>query len=173
MAREGFMESDELASRRRRLRRWLWLAGLGCVAVVAALAVGWAAASVLTPAADPLEATDFTYVSVATGEVGSSISLNTVAEWSPVPVGSNLASGVVTGSRSLRGMSCRQGRSACAPSRWDYEPVFRSSHWSMSASSSRIFCRSCGVKRRTCIAITASAAIGLNPNARCTALRNS
>lgn len=77
----------------RRRSAWL-LGGLGIAAMGAV--VGWAAASVLSPAEDPLEATSFTYVTVAPGEVGSSINLNTVAEWSPVPVGANLASGVVT-----------------------------------------------------------------------------
>lgn len=79
----------------RRRRWWPWALGSLGVAV-AGIGVGWAAASVLAPAEDPLEATSFTYVAVAPGEVGSSINLNTMAEWSPVPVGSNLASGVVT-----------------------------------------------------------------------------
>jgi peptidoglycan hydrolase-like protein with peptidoglycan-binding domain len=52
---------------------------------------------VLTPAEDVLESTPFTYVSVEPGEVGASIQLNTVAEWTPVPVGANRAAGVVTG----------------------------------------------------------------------------
>ncbi|MEZ3162124.1 peptidoglycan-binding domain-containing protein [Microbacterium sp. BWT-B31] len=70
---------------------------LGAVVLAgAAGAVGWAAASVLSPAEDVLEATPFTFVEVAAGEVGSSIQLNTVAEWSPVPVGTNRAAGVVT-----------------------------------------------------------------------------
>jgi len=90
-------------------RQPAWFGGLGFVVIATTLGVGWAAASVLTPAADPLEATDFTYVSVATGEVGSSISLNTVAEWSPVPVGSNLASGVVTGVAVTPGDEVSQG----------------------------------------------------------------
>ncbi|KJL29243.1 peptidoglycan-binding domain-containing protein [Microbacterium oxydans] len=66
------------------------------LAVLAAGAVGWAASSILTPADDPLEAADFTYVTVQSGEVGSTITLNTVAKWTPVPAGSNRASGVVT-----------------------------------------------------------------------------
>ena len=103
------MKSGVLASHRQGRVRWLWFGGLGFVVIATTLGVGWAAASVLTPAADPLEATDFTYVSVATGEVGSSISLNTVAEWSPVPVGSNLASGVVTGVAVAPGDEVSQG----------------------------------------------------------------
>lgn len=58
--------------------------------------VGWAVATVLTPPKDVLDSTKFTFVEVVTGEVGSSINLNTVAEWTPVLVGSNLASGTVT-----------------------------------------------------------------------------
>lgn len=58
--------------------------------------VGWAGATVLMPADDALDSAEFTYVEVAQGEVGSSITLNTVAEWTPVPAGSNLAAGVIT-----------------------------------------------------------------------------
>ena len=58
--------------------------------------IGWAAATVLTPPEDVLAATPYTTVEVVPGEVGSSISLNTVAEWTPVPAGSNQAVGTVT-----------------------------------------------------------------------------
>ena len=77
-------------------RGWLvWVVG-AVVLIVVGGGVGWAAASVLTPAEDPLDASSFTYVAVQPGEVGSSISLNTVAAWTPVPVGANRAAGVVT-----------------------------------------------------------------------------
>lgn len=66
------------------------------LAVLAAGAIGWAASSVLTPADDPLEAADYTYVKVQSGAVGSTTKLNTVAKWTPVPAGSNRAVGVVT-----------------------------------------------------------------------------
>ena len=79
------MNSEELALRRQGRRRWLRRIGFGFTIVAVALGVWWAALSVLTPAADPLAATNYTYVAVAPGEVGSNISLNTVAEWSPVP----------------------------------------------------------------------------------------
>ncbi|HEU5223385.1 MAG TPA: peptidoglycan-binding domain-containing protein [Candidatus Lumbricidophila sp.] len=79
---------------RAETSRW-WLRWVGAGALVGC-GVGWAAALVLTPAKDVLDSTAFTYVKVVTGEVGASIELNTVAEWTPVPVGSNLASGVVT-----------------------------------------------------------------------------
>lgn len=77
-------------------RRWPWLV-VGIVALLAmGGAVGWAAATVLTPAEDALDSTSHTYVSVEQGAVGSSFQLNTIAEWSPVPVGTNRAAGVVT-----------------------------------------------------------------------------
>jgi peptidoglycan hydrolase-like protein with peptidoglycan-binding domain len=80
----------------RPARPWVsWIAA-GIAILVVGGGVGWAAATVLTPAKDVLDSTAFTYVEVVNGEVGSSINLNTVAEWTPVPVGSNLASGVVT-----------------------------------------------------------------------------
>jgi len=58
--------------------------------------IGWAAALVLTPPSDLSDATAFTFVAVEQGEVGSSINLNTVAEWTLTPVGSNQAAGTVT-----------------------------------------------------------------------------
>ncbi|MEY2848007.1 MAG: hypothetical protein RI885_672 [Actinomycetota bacterium] len=66
------------------------------IAVLMGAVVGWAASVALTPPRDVLESTAYTYVEVVEGEVGSSINLNTVAEWSPIPVGSNLAAGTVT-----------------------------------------------------------------------------
>jgi len=65
------------------------------VLLVGAIA-GWAGGTVLTPTQDVLDSTAFTFVEVVNGEVGSSINLNTVAEWTPVPVGANQASGTVT-----------------------------------------------------------------------------
>jgi len=101
--------SDHAHGASPRRRRWLsWT--LGFVAIAAAgVAVGWAAASVLTPASDPLAATDHTFVAVVPGEVGSSISLNTIAAWSPEPVGANLAAGVVTGVAVAAGDEVSQG----------------------------------------------------------------
>ncbi len=77
-------------------RRWVGVLILGLLLLVVGVGVGWAAATVLTPPEDVLDSTAFTYVEVARGEVGSSINLNTVAAWTPIPVGSNLASGTVT-----------------------------------------------------------------------------
>lgn len=65
--------------------------------------------TVLTPAQDVLESTPFTYVAVETGEVGASIQLNTVAEWTPIPVGANRAEGVVTGIAIQAGDEVDQG----------------------------------------------------------------
>ncbi len=73
----------------------VWI-GVLIAAVVLAGVAGWALATVLRPADDPLEATAFTFVSVEPGQVGSSLSLNTVARWEPTPVGVNQAVGVVT-----------------------------------------------------------------------------
>ena len=77
-------------------RRWLSWLGIGLVVLLVGAGIGWAASTVLTPARDVLDSTAFTYVEVVPGEVGSSINLNTVAEWTPIPVGSNQASGTVT-----------------------------------------------------------------------------
>ncbi|WP_239453520.1 MULTISPECIES: peptidoglycan-binding domain-containing protein [Microbacterium] len=77
--------------------------------ITAGGAVGWAAASVLTPAEDPMESSSFTYVAVKSGEVGSSLSLNTIAAWTPVPVGVNRAVGVVTEVVSAAGADVVQG----------------------------------------------------------------
>ncbi|WP_166787583.1 peptidoglycan-binding domain-containing protein [Cryobacterium levicorallinum] len=77
--------------------------------IVASGAVGWAAATVLTPAEDVLDSTAFTYVEVVNGEAGSSISLNTVAGWIPVAIGSNRASGVVTSVNVEPGQEVGQG----------------------------------------------------------------
>lgn len=86
--------ADEANGRpRSRGARWV---GVSAVILIVGGAIGWAAATVLTPPVDVLDSTSFTHVEVVEGEVGSSINLNTVAEWTPVPVGSNLAVGTVT-----------------------------------------------------------------------------
>ncbi len=59
-------------------------------------AVGWALATVFDRPDEALESDTYTFVEVAPGEVGSSIRLNTVAQWTPVPSGRNGAAGVVT-----------------------------------------------------------------------------
>ncbi len=87
-------EGDSITGHRRR--RWVGWVGIGLVTLLVGAGIGWAGATVLTPAKDVLESTAFTHVEVVPGEVGSSINLNTVAEWTPVPVGTNQASGTVT-----------------------------------------------------------------------------
>lgn len=77
-------------------RRWVRPLAIGTSVLVAGATIGWASATVLTPPQDVLASTAFTTAEVITGEVGSSIMLNTVAEWTPAPVGTNLATGTVT-----------------------------------------------------------------------------
>lgn len=77
-------------------RSWAGALGVGVVALLIGAGVGWAGAIVLTPVEDVLDSSAFTFVEVVDGEVGSSINLNTVAEWTPIPVGTNQASGTVT-----------------------------------------------------------------------------
>lgn len=93
----------------RTLSRRLWWILGGALLLGVGGAVGWAVSSVLTPPTDPLEASTFTYVTVEPGEVGSSINLNTVAAWTPEPVGANRAAGVVTGVAVLAGDEISQG----------------------------------------------------------------
>jgi peptidoglycan hydrolase-like protein with peptidoglycan-binding domain len=66
------------------------------VVLVVGGVLGWAIATVVTPATDPLDSTATTFVEVVDGEVGSSINLNTTAEWTPVPIANNQAAGVIT-----------------------------------------------------------------------------
>lgn len=77
-------------------RRAAALAG-ACLAVLSVGAViGWAANAVFNPPRDVTPSVPYSLVAVAEGSVGTSVSLNAVAEWEPTPVGANQASGVVT-----------------------------------------------------------------------------
>lgn len=93
---------------RRKNRVLLWV-----TSTIAALAVGaacaWAAMTILRPAEDPLEATEYTYVAVTRGEVGDSMKLNTVAAWKQAPIAANRAAGVVTGVGIEAGAQVTQG----------------------------------------------------------------
>lgn len=91
-----------------RGRWWVWPVAVVATAAVAG-ALGWAGATVLRPAEDPLQATSFTMVSVEPGEVGSSLSLNTIAVWEPTPVGANQAAGIVTAVEVTAGDEAAQG----------------------------------------------------------------
>jgi len=84
------------AERPRTRNRWVTWVVASLFLLVCGSGVGWAAATVLTPPKDVLDSSTYTYVEVVNGEVGSSINLNTVAAWTPIPVGSNLAAGTVT-----------------------------------------------------------------------------
>lgn len=77
-------------------RRIMSFIGIGAVTLIIAGGAGWAIATVLDEPEEVLESTPFTYVEVVEGEVGSSINLNTVSQWTPVPVGVTLATGTVT-----------------------------------------------------------------------------
>lgn len=94
----------EFSSRRR-------MAGLGLFAAGAALAglTVWAVVTVTQPAKDPLESPSYTLVTVVEGEVGASIQLNTLAEWTSSPIGVNRASGVVTSVNVDAGAEVTQG----------------------------------------------------------------
>lgn len=97
------------SERTRPFDRWPWIAVGAGAAVVLGAAVGWATATVLTPAQVAVESASYTYVTVERGEVGSSIDLNTVAQWPQVAVGTNRASGVVTGVGIAPGDEVNQG----------------------------------------------------------------
>lgn len=103
---EPLSASGEPISRRRRWLSWL---GIGLVVLLVGAGIGWAGATVLTPPKDVLDSTAYTTVEVVQGEVGSSINLNTVAEWTPIPVGSNQASGTVTTVNVAPGDEVKQG----------------------------------------------------------------
>lgn len=88
-------------------RRWWW--AIGAMIAVSGGSVAWALAIVLSPAEDPLESTSFTYVTVAQGHVGSTVELQSVAEWASGPVGENRAVGVVTSVVLEAGADVSQG----------------------------------------------------------------
>lgn len=90
-------QSDESVVDRPKNRRRPWTKILGFVATLAVAAlVGWAVVVVFAPPSEAVVESPFTDVEVISGEVGSSISLNTVAEWTQQPAGTNRAAGVVT-----------------------------------------------------------------------------
>lgn len=80
----------------RRRSHWFRRLLVGLVIVAIGATAGWAASVVFAPPRDVLDETPFTFVELVDGEVGSSITLNTVAEWDAVPVGTNQAAGTVT-----------------------------------------------------------------------------
>lgn len=92
-----------------RARRWPWLVVAGFTILALGAAGAWAVLTVLRPAEDPLASTEHTYVEVTAGSVGTSISLNTVAAWSQVPVAANQATGIVTEMTVETGAEVAQG----------------------------------------------------------------
>ncbi|UOE43175.1 peptidoglycan-binding domain-containing protein [Agromyces larvae] len=85
--------------------------GAGTVALLGGAAlVGWAAFVVFAPPGEAIVEAAFTDVTVLEGEVGSSISLNTVAEWTQQPAGTNQAVGVVTAVRAQPGDEVAAGQ---------------------------------------------------------------
>lgn len=71
------------------------MAALVGIVVVSGIA-GWSLKSVLSPLGEPADASEFTVVDVAQGEIGSRLSLNAVARWDARTVGVNASQGVVT-----------------------------------------------------------------------------
>lgn len=80
----------------KRRQRIASVIGAALVIALFAAAAGWAVATVLDEPDEVLDSTQYTFVEVVEGEVGASLTLNTVARWTPVPVGVTQASGTVT-----------------------------------------------------------------------------
>ncbi|WP_157372738.1 peptidoglycan-binding protein [Agromyces sp. Root81] len=90
-------------------RRW-WRIPVLVVSLLAVGAVaGWAVTAVFAPPRDVLSETPYTYVELVDGEVGSSMQLNTVAEWQPALAATNQASGTVTSVTVAPGDEVRAG----------------------------------------------------------------
>lgn len=92
-----------------RVRRWPWIVASVCLGVIAVSATAWALVTVMRPAEDPLASSEHVYVEVVDGEVGSSATLNTVAEWTQAPVAVNQAAGIVTSVDVAPGASVATG----------------------------------------------------------------
>ncbi|UOE42827.1 peptidoglycan-binding domain-containing protein [Agromyces larvae] len=79
-----------------RRRGWPLVAAGGVLVLAVGAGVGWAVSAVFAPPEDALVEAPFTFVELVDGEVGSSVSLNAVAEWPQAPAGTNQAVGTVT-----------------------------------------------------------------------------
>ncbi|QTX03379.1 peptidoglycan-binding domain-containing protein [Agromyces archimandritae] len=90
-------------------RRWPAFAAVGVAVLLVGGVAGWAAAEVFAPRTDVIAESPFTFVELVEGEVGSSITLNTVAEWKRSPAGTNQAQGTVTAVRATGGDEVGQG----------------------------------------------------------------
>lgn len=69
----------------------------------------WAVATVMRPSEEQLEEESFTYATVETGTVGSSLSLNTTVSWDSEKTGTNQAAGIVTSVEAAAGDEVTQG----------------------------------------------------------------
>lgn len=94
----------------RRRSGWAPGAGIAAVALLVGGAAGWAGATVFAPPQQVLAEDSFSTVAVTQGEVGSSITLNTVATWSTAPVALNGATGTVTSVDIAPGTAVEQGQ---------------------------------------------------------------
>lgn len=90
-------------------RRWLVRLSFALAFVMSGALVGWAVAAVFASPADVVDSTPFTTAEVVAGEVESGFSANTVAEWTPAPVASNLMGGVVTSVAVTPGQEVQAG----------------------------------------------------------------
>lgn len=85
-----------MAARKSRPNRWPKLVVGTAASIAAGALLAWALLGVMQPVTDPLESSRNTIVTVLPGSVESSLELNAIAAWAPVPAGTNRASGVVT-----------------------------------------------------------------------------
>lgn len=77
-------------------RRAVPILGFGAVVLLVGAGLGAAGFAVFAPGRDVETSPSFVTATVAEGEVGSTLTLNTVASWSAGPVGVNRGAGVVT-----------------------------------------------------------------------------
>jgi peptidoglycan hydrolase-like protein with peptidoglycan-binding domain len=82
---------------------------LAVMFMLAGAACTWAILTVMRPVEDPVDAFTFTYATVKEGRVGSTLALNTTAEWTLSPIGVNRSAGVVTGTRIEDGVEVNAG----------------------------------------------------------------
>lgn len=76
--------------------KWVTWPLITAAGIVVGAALGWAGTVVFAATDNVLDKTPYTFVELVEGEVGSSVSLSTVASWKTVPVGTNQAAGTVT-----------------------------------------------------------------------------
>jgi len=90
------LQSSDSSRDGRTGRKWPATLGVGLAALALGALAGWAITVVFVPPPGVLDDEGYTYVEAVEGEVGSSITLKAVAEWTLTPIGSNLATGTVT-----------------------------------------------------------------------------